>query len=71
MIKTRKGKLVGTKIALLDEGRVVISVPEAALLLEMSRDAAYRAAKAGTLPAIKIGGLYKVPVAQLRKLLGA
>jgi excisionase family DNA binding protein len=51
------------------ENRVVMSIPEAGERLDISRDAAYRAAKAGDIPTIRIGGSLKVPVVQLERLL--
>jgi excisionase family DNA binding protein len=51
------------------ENELVMSVPMAAMKLGISRDAAYRAAKAGDLPTIKIGDLLRVPIAQLNRML--
>ena len=41
------------------------SVPEAGAKLGISRDAAYRAAKAGDIPTVRIGSTLRVPVVQL------
>jgi excisionase family DNA binding protein len=47
-----------------------LSVPEAGKrYLGLSRGAAYRAAAAGTIPAIRVGRLLKVPVASMERLL--
>ena len=67
MVKTGSGKIVGNTPPY--EGRVVMSVPEAGRLLEMSKDAAYRAAHAGQIPTIRVGNLYKVPVKKFLKML--
>lgn len=51
------------------EGRDTCTVEEAAQILGVSRPTAYRHAKSGELPSIRIGGRRLVPVAQLRRLL--
>jgi excisionase family DNA binding protein len=61
MLKTNDGEGVPKK--------VVMSVPEAGEILGISRDAAYRAAKAGDIPTIRVGGLLKVPVIQFNRML--
>jgi excisionase family DNA binding protein len=50
--------------------RLVITVPEAAELLGISRESAYKAAKAGELPTVSLGRRRLVPVARLHALLG-
>jgi excisionase family DNA binding protein len=45
------------------------SVREAGEILGISRNTAYAAVRAGSLPVIKIGGLMKVPRMALEKLL--
>jgi excisionase family DNA binding protein len=50
--------------------RATLSVAEAGRLLGMGRDASYRAAKRGDLPAIQIGRRLIVPVPRLLVLLG-
>jgi hypothetical protein len=50
--------------------RVTIRVPEAAEILEISRTAAYDAARLGDIPTIKVGGRLLVPVAGFKKKLG-
>jgi excisionase family DNA binding protein len=47
-----------------------ISVEEAALLLGVSRSAAYRAAKAGQLRTFRMGRRLLVPTAPLLRMLG-
>jgi hypothetical protein len=47
-----------------------ISVPEAGRrYFDLSRGGAYAAARAGTIPTIRVGRLLKVPVAAMEKLL--
>lgn len=47
-----------------------ISVPEAGKRLGLSSDSAYAAARAGQIPALRIGKLLRVPVAALDRMLG-
>ena len=47
-----------------------ISIEEAALLLGISRSAAYRAAKAGQLVTFRVGHRRLVPTAPLLRMLG-
>lgn len=47
-----------------------ISVEEAAELVGIGRNAAYRSAATGELPAIRIGRRLRVPTARLLELLG-
>jgi len=56
---------------LIDAGRDVCSVPEAAEILDLSVGSAYAAARAGELPAIRVGRRFIVPVRRLAELLGA
>jgi excisionase family DNA binding protein len=49
--------------------RLVIDVEEAAKLLNISRGAAYAAAKRGDLPVVRIGGRILVPRTALMRLL--
>ena len=60
----------GLSIAEL-QGRVTITVPEAARVLRISRDGAYRAVAAGELPSLRLGRRIVVPVPALIRLLGA
>jgi excisionase family DNA binding protein len=46
-----------------------VSVPEAARILGIGRNAAYEAAARGEIPTIRIGRLRRVPKAALRKML--
>jgi len=48
----------------------VITVEEAAELLDVSRSAAYRAVTAGQIQAFKVGRKLKVPTAPLLRKLG-
>jgi excisionase family DNA binding protein len=54
-----------------DSRRRTRSVPEAGKVLGISRGAAYAAAKAGTLPTIRIGKRILVPNDALEKLLAS
>lgn len=49
--------------------RKTTTVPEAGKVLGLSRNAAYRAAKRGDIPTVRIGGRILVPLAQLERLL--
>lgn len=51
-------------------GVPVLTVEVAGAFLGMSRRAAYRAAAAGTLPTIRVGGRLRVPTARLYELVG-
>ncbi|MFC6707544.1 helix-turn-helix domain-containing protein [Flexivirga alba] len=51
-------------------GRLTVTVPEAAKVLGIGRDNAYRAAADGTLPTLKIGHRLIVPVPKLLEMLG-
>jgi Helix-turn-helix domain len=47
-----------------------LSIPAAGkIYFDLGRDASYRAAKRGDIPAIKIGGRYRVPIIKLEKIL--
>jgi hypothetical protein len=48
---------------------LTLSIPEAGALLGLSRVAAYRAAKAGSIPLVKLRR-FAVPVAKLEELIG-
>ena len=52
------------------EGRDVCSVEEAAEILEISRGSAYKAARSGEIPAIRVGARYVIPVRRLASMLG-
>lgn len=47
-----------------------LSVPEAGLILGLSRPAAYAAAKRGEIPTLQLGRRRIVPTAHLLKMLG-
>jgi hypothetical protein len=50
---------------------VTLSVPDAGrLFFGLARNSAYAAARAGDIPTIKIGGILRVPVAPLAKMVG-
>jgi excisionase family DNA binding protein len=51
--------------------RLVLDVPEAAKLLNISRNAAYLAARRGDLPTVRVGGRILVPRAALLRMLDA
>ncbi|WP_160006489.1 helix-turn-helix domain-containing protein [Nocardioides sp. AX2bis] len=53
------------------EGRLSVSIPEAALLLGLSRNSAYAAAERGDLPTIRLGRRILVPVGPLQALVAA
>lgn len=53
------------------EQRLTCTITEAAHLLGIGRDAAYRAATAGTLPTLRLGRRLVVPVPKLLAMLGA
>jgi excisionase family DNA binding protein len=48
----------------------VLTVPEAAAVLRISRGQAYRAVKTGEIPSISVGKRVMVPTARLLALLG-
>jgi excisionase family DNA binding protein len=50
--------------------RRVVTVGEAASILQISRGAAYQAAKTKELPTIRIGRRLLVPLAALERMLG-
>jgi excisionase family DNA binding protein len=50
--------------------RVTVGIPEAAVILGVSRSTGYAGAKAKQIPTIKVGGCLLVPVAALKKILG-
>jgi excisionase family DNA binding protein len=54
------------------EGRltITITIPEAAEILHIGRDAAYAAAKRGEIPTLRLGRRIVVPTAKLFALLG-
>lgn len=47
-----------------------VDVPLAGRVLGVGKNAAYKAARDGSLPAFKVGSQYRVPTARLREMLG-
>lgn len=52
-----------------NDEKLVMTIPEAGRKLGLSRESAYKAAKSGQIPTIRIGHLLKVPVVQFNRLL--
>jgi excisionase family DNA binding protein len=52
-----------------DAPRATMSVPEAAQVLGVGRDAAYRAVARGEIPHLRVGRRILVPVAALERML--
>jgi excisionase family DNA binding protein len=52
-----------------DTNPLVIDVVEAGRRLGIGRSAAYQAVHSGQIPSVRIGGLIKVPVAALERML--
>lgn len=50
--------------------RAVLTIPEAAEMLGVSRAAAYQLAQKGEIPVVKLGRRRVVPAKQLRDMLG-
>ena len=53
----------------MEQECATLSVPEAARLLGVGRTVGYRLAARGQIPAIRLGGKVRVPLAALRRLL--
>lgn len=51
------------------ETKKTLTIPEAAAVLGISDGLAYRAARTGQLPALRVGRRYVVPTAALEELL--
>lgn len=51
------------------QDRLTITIPEAGRLLGIGRDAAYRAAKRGEIPTLRLGRRLVVPIAGLERML--
>ena len=47
-----------------------VDVALAGRVLGVGKNAAYKAREAGDIPSIKVGGVYRVPTAKLREMLG-
>lgn len=54
----------------VDLTRKVLRAHEVAEVLETSRQSVYELIESGVLPAIRVGRVYRIPVAGLLKLLG-
>jgi excisionase family DNA binding protein len=52
------------------QGPPLITIEDAAKVLNISRSAAYRAAAAGQIPTLRLGRRLWVPIARLRRMLG-
>ena len=52
-----------------EDGRLAVSLSEAAAVLGIGRSSAYAAAKSGDLPVLKVGGRLLVSVAELQRML--
>jgi hypothetical protein len=59
-----------SQIRRLLKARDLLSVPEAGAICGLGKDAAYRAAAKGDLPAVRIGGRLIVSVGRLKQKLG-
>ena len=53
----------------MEDPRLTLTIPEAAVLLGLSRNSAYEAARRGEIPVIRIGDRLLVPKVALQKLL--
>jgi excisionase family DNA binding protein len=53
-----------------DRIRLTCTVEEAAEMLGIGRSLAYKAARSGTIPTLRIGHRVVVPLARLRELVG-
>jgi len=53
----------------LEENRMAISVTECAKLLSISRATAFARVKDGTIPAVRCGGRWLVPIKRLEEYL--
>ena len=51
------------------EGQLMLTVPEVARLLRISRGTAYQAVRTGQLPSIRLGRVIRVPRYALEKIL--
>jgi len=56
--------------ALMAAGTWTVTVDEAALLLGIGRNSAYRSVKAGEIPSVKLGGRVLIPIPKLLAFLG-
>lgn len=51
-----------------EQSTQLLTVPEAAAMLRIGRTRAYRLAKAGALPCIRIGASVRVPLAAVQRM---
>jgi excisionase family DNA binding protein len=63
--------MVTTKAETNKQERRVVTVGEAASILQISRGAAYQAAKTKQLPTLRIGRRLLVPIAALERMLSS
>jgi excisionase family DNA binding protein len=61
--------MIGTQMKTDKDATLVIDVVEAGRRLGIGRSAAYQAVHAGQIPSVRIGGLIKVPVVALQRML--
>ena len=66
----KKQQMRRPEYIIADLAPAAVSVREAARYLGISPGSAYRAARSGELPAVRIGGRIVVPLDRLRALLG-
>ena len=69
-IMTKRKEVIDGKLLQLDD-TLVLSIPQTARLLGISSWQAYRLAKAGEIPTIKLGGCIKVSKVMLQRMLEA
>lgn len=55
----------------MDDGRAMLTVPEAAKLLRIGRNLAYELVAQGEIPSLRLGRLIRVPRAALEERLRA
>lgn len=68
--ESKEHTMQDTRPAPAIEGRIAISILEAAEVLGISRSYAYQMAASGELPTLRLGRRILVPVAALRELVG-
>jgi excisionase family DNA binding protein len=49
-------------------GKLLVRVPEAAIMLSISRSSMYDLVASGTIESVKVGRMTRIPVAALRRL---
>ena len=65
--KVDRAALIGAGKAQME--RLAVSVTEAGRLLGISRNTAYTLVASGEIPSVRIGGMFRVPLAGLQRLL--